>query len=246
MEAHEINRFNNESWKYFGLLFRSAKLRLTSSPIIETIGVSMAVLLLWLGGSEVIIGSALSSEDFLRFMFLLFSMLGPIRSLSNVHITLQNGYASAERIFDILDEKTDVTDSGNYEIKHLNEGLKFENVSYNYGEGLSREHAAMEPRHLGVKAVIVKSFARIHETNLKKQGMLALTFDNESDYDKIQEDDLFNFVDLTKFRKDEQLSLELVHSSGDKEIIKLNHTFNNQQIEWFKNGSALNLIKSNE
>ena len=117
---------------------------------------------------------------------------------------------------------------------------------HNYGEGSSREHAAMEPRHLGVKAVIVKSFARIHETNLKKQGMLALTFDNESDYDKIQEDDLFNFVDLIKFRKGEQLSLELVHSSGDKEIIKLNHTFNNQQIEWFKNGSALNLIKSNE
>ena len=135
MEAHEIDRFNNESWKYFGLLFRSAKLRLTSSPIIETIGVSMAVLLLWLGGSEVIIGSALSSEDFLRFMFLLFSMLGPIRSLSNVHITLQNGYASAERIFDILDEKTDVTDSGHYDIEHLNEGLKFDNVSFNYGEG---------------------------------------------------------------------------------------------------------------
>ena len=117
---------------------------------------------------------------------------------------------------------------------------------HNYGEGSSREHAAMEPRHLGVKAVIVKSFARIHETNLKKQGMLALTFNNESDYDKIQEDDLFNFVDLTRFRKGDQLSLEVVHSNGDKEIIKLNHTFNNQQIEWFKNGSALNLIKSNE
>ncbi len=117
---------------------------------------------------------------------------------------------------------------------------------HNYGEGSSREHAAMEPRHLGVKAVIVKSFARIHETNLKKQGMLALTFDNESDYDKIQEDDLFNFVDLTRFKKGDQLSLEVVHSNGGKEIIKLNHTFNNQQIEWFKNGSALNLIKSNE
>jgi len=117
---------------------------------------------------------------------------------------------------------------------------------HNYGEGSSREHAAMEPRHLGIKAVIVKSFARIHETNLKKQGMLALTFNNESDYDKIQEDDLFNFVDLTKFSKGEHLSLEVVHSNGNKEIIKLNHTFNNQQIEWFKNGSALNLIKSNE
>ncbi len=117
---------------------------------------------------------------------------------------------------------------------------------HNYGEGSSREHAAMEPRHLGVKAVIVKSFARIHETNLKKQGMLALTFDNENDYDKIGEDDLFNFVDLTKFSKGEQLSLEIVHSNGSKEMIKLNHTFNSQQIEWFKNGSALNLIKSNE
>ena len=117
---------------------------------------------------------------------------------------------------------------------------------HNYGEGSSREHAAMEPRHLGVKAVIVKSFARIHETNLKKQGMLALTFDNESDYDKIQEDDLFNFIDLIKFSKGEQLSLEVVHNDGNKEIIKLNHTFNNQQIEWFKNGSALNLIKLHE
>ena len=135
MEDHEIDKFNNESWKYFGLLFRSAKLRLTSSPIIETIGVSMAVLLLWLGGSEVVIGSTLSSEDFLRFMFLLFSMLGPIRSLSNVHITLQNGYASAERIFDVLDEKSDVPDNGENEIESLNKGLIFNNVMFDYGEG---------------------------------------------------------------------------------------------------------------
>ena len=135
MEDHEIDKFNNESWKYFGLLFRSAKLRLTSSPIIETIGVSMAVLLLWLGGSEVVIGSTLSSEDFLRFMFLLFSMLGPIRSLSNVHITLQNGYASAERIFDVLDEKSEVPDNGEKEIESLNKGLIFNNVNFDYGEG---------------------------------------------------------------------------------------------------------------
>ncbi len=135
MEDHEIDKFNNESWKYFGILFRSAKLRLTSSPIIETIGVSMAVLLLWLGGSEVVIGSTLSSEDFLRFMFLLFSMLGPIRSLSNVHITLQNGYASAERIFDVLDEKSDVPDNGENEIESLNKGLIFNNVNFDYGEG---------------------------------------------------------------------------------------------------------------
>ena len=116
---------------------------------------------------------------------------------------------------------------------------------HNYGEGSSREHAAMEPRHLGIKVVIVKSFARIHETNLKKQGMLALTFDNESDYDKIQEDDTFNFTDLESFSPGNQLSLEIVHKDQSKEIIKLNHTFNSQQIEWYKNGSALNLIKAN-
>ena len=116
---------------------------------------------------------------------------------------------------------------------------------HNYGEGSSREHAAMEPRHLGIKAVIVKSFARIHETNLKKQGMLAFTFNEEKDYDKIHEDDVFNFTDLKSFSPNNQLSLEIIHSDNSKEIIKLNHTFNSQQIEWYKNGSALNLIKSN-
>ena len=135
MEKNEIDRFDQESWKYFSLLFRSSKLRLLSSPIIETIGVSMAVILLWLGGSEVMVGSSLSSEDFLRFMFLLFSMLGPVRSLSNVHITLQNGYASAERIFDILDEKTEVVDSGQFDIKTLDNELRFEDVNFDYGEG---------------------------------------------------------------------------------------------------------------
>ena len=114
---------------------------------------------------------------------------------------------------------------------------------HNYGEGSSREHAAMEPRHLGVLAVIVKSFARIHETNLKKQGMLGLTFDNENDYDKVQEDDTFNFLDLNEFAPGKQLTLELVHADGSKDVIKLNHTYNEQQIEWFKAGSALNLIK---
>lgn len=114
---------------------------------------------------------------------------------------------------------------------------------HNYGEGSSREHAAMEPRHLGVVAVIVKSFARIHETNLKKQGMLGLTFANEADYDKIQEADTFNFIDLENFAPDKQLTLELVHADGSKEEIKLNHTYNAQQIGWFKEGSALNLIK---
>ena len=114
---------------------------------------------------------------------------------------------------------------------------------HNYGEGSSREHAAMEPRHLGVAAVIVKSFARIHETNLKKQGMLGLTFAVESDYDKIQEDDSFNFVDLSAFSPGKPLTLEVVHADGSKENISLNHTYNASQIEWFEAGSALNLIK---
>lgn len=114
---------------------------------------------------------------------------------------------------------------------------------HNYGEGSSREHAAMEPRHLGVCAVIVKSFARIHETNLKKQGMLGLTFASEADYDKIKEDDALNFIDLESFAPGKQLTLELAHADGTKESIKLNHTYNDQQIEWFKAGSALNLIK---
>ena len=114
---------------------------------------------------------------------------------------------------------------------------------HNYGEGSSREHAAMEPRHLGVAAVIVKSFARIHETNLKKQGMLGLTFANESDYDKIQEDDTFNFVDLNEFAPGKPLTLEVVHTDGSKDSISLNHTYNASQIEWFEAGSALNLIK---
>ena len=115
---------------------------------------------------------------------------------------------------------------------------------HNYGEGSSREHAAMEPRHLGVRAVIVKSFARIHETNLKKQGMLGLTFDNEADYDLIQVDDTFNFTDLESFAPGKQLTLEVVHADGSTDSIKLNHTYNAQQIEWFKAGSALNLIKA--
>ena len=115
---------------------------------------------------------------------------------------------------------------------------------HNYGEGSSREHAAMEPRHLGVRAVIVKSFARIHETNLKKQGMLGLTFDNEADYDLIQVDDTFNFTDLASFAPGKQLTLEVVHADGSTDTIKLNHTYNAQQIEWFKAGSALNLIKA--
>ncbi|MCD8447567.1 aconitate hydratase [Tenacibaculum finnmarkense] len=114
---------------------------------------------------------------------------------------------------------------------------------HNYGEGSSREHAAMEPRHLGVAAVIVKSFARIHETNLKKQGMLGLTFSEESDYDLIQEDDTFNFLDLNEFTPAKQLTIEIVHADNSKDIIKVNHTYNKGQIAWYNEGSALNLIK---
>lgn len=114
---------------------------------------------------------------------------------------------------------------------------------HNYGEGSSREHAAMQPRHLGVAAVLVKSFARIHETNLKKQGMLALTFANEADYDLIEEDDTFNFVDIADFSENKPLTLEIIHKDGSKNTIKVNHTYNDAQIKWYREGSALNLIK---
>lgn len=116
----------------------------------------------------------------------------------------------------------------------------------NYGEGSSREHAAMEPRHLGVRIVLVKSFARIHETNLKKQGMLALTFADPADYDKVKEDDTIETVDLDQFAPDKQVTLKLIHSDGSEDLIKTNHTYNENQIEWFKSGSALNLIKKLE
>lgn len=114
---------------------------------------------------------------------------------------------------------------------------------HNYGEGSSREHAAMQPRHLGVAAVLVKSFARIHETNLKKQGMLALTFANEADYDKIQEDDTFAFVDIAEFAPGKQITLQVTHADGSQDTIMANHTYNDSQIEWYREGSALNLIK---
>ena len=113
----------------------------------------------------------------------------------------------------------------------------------NYGEGSSREHAAMEPRHLGVRAVLVKSFARIHETNLKKQGMLALTFADKADYDKIQEADKIDIVGLTSFAPDKSLTLVLNHADGSKDEITVNHSYNDQQIEWFKAGGALNIIR---
>lgn len=114
----------------------------------------------------------------------------------------------------------------------------------NYGEGSSREHAAMEPRYLGVKAVLVKSFARIHETNLKKQGMLALTFADKNDYDKIQEDDTFDIIGLTQFTPGKPLTIVIHHKDGSQETILANHSYNEQQIEWFKAGGALNIIRN--
>ena len=116
----------------------------------------------------------------------------------------------------------------------------------NYGEGSSREHAAMEPRFLGVRTVLVRSFARIHETNLKKQGMLALTFADKTDYDKILEDDTLDFIDLDQFSMGKPLALDVFHTDGSSDTIYCNHTYNDTQIEWFKAGSALNLIRSQE
>ena len=113
----------------------------------------------------------------------------------------------------------------------------------NYGEGSSREHAAMEPRHLGVKVILVKSFARIHETNLKKQGMLAITFADPADYDKIKEGDTLDVMGLTTFAPGHTLTIELNHADGSTERFEVNHTYNEGQIQWFKAGSALNLIR---
>ena len=114
----------------------------------------------------------------------------------------------------------------------------------NFGEGSSREHAAMEPRHLGVRAILVRSFARIHETNLKKQGMLALTFLNKPDYDLIQEDDIFDFIDLAQFAPKKPIKLKVIHIDGSVDQIKCHHSYNESQIDWFRAGSALNLIRS--
>ncbi len=113
----------------------------------------------------------------------------------------------------------------------------------NYGEGSSREHAAMEPRHLGVRAVLVKSFARIHETNLKKQGMLGLTFADKNDYEKFQENDVIDIIGLNQFAPGKPLTMVLHHADGSSDTIEVNHTYNAQQIEWFKEGGALNIIR---
>jgi len=141
--------------------------------------------------------------------------------------------------------------NGNYEgVPFVQRQYKAQNIGSivvgdeNYGEGSSREHAAMEPRHLGVKAVLVKSFARIHETNLKKQGMLALTFVNPADYDKIHEDDTIDVLGLAAFSPGVQLTIVLTHKDGSSEEFKVNHSYNAQQIEWFKAGGALNIIRA--
>jgi aconitate hydratase len=141
--------------------------------------------------------------------------------------------------------------TGNYdEVPKVQRAYKAEGIGSivigdeNYGEGSSREHAAMEPRHLGVRAVMVKSFARIHETNLKKQGMLALTFANKEDYNKIQEDDTIDILGLTSFSPGVQLTIVFNHKDGTKDEIKANHSYNAQQIEWFKAGGALNIIRA--
>ena len=153
-----------------------------------------------------------------------------------------------------FNEKTDTIKnqlSGSYEsVPKVQRAYKSQGIGSivvgdeNYGEGSSREHAAMEPRHLGVRAVLVKSFARIHETNLKKQGMLALTFVNKADYEKIQENDSINISGLTTFSPGTSLTLLFKHSDGTQDEIKANHTYNAQQIEWFKAGGALNIIRA--
>ena len=153
-----------------------------------------------------------------------------------------------------FNEKTDTIKnqlSGTYEsVPKVQRAYKSQGIGSivvgdeNYGEGSSREHAAMEPRHLGVRAVLVKSFARIHETNLKKQGMLALTFVNKADYEKIQENDSINISGLTTFSPGTSLTLLFKHSDGTQDEIKANHTYNAQQIEWFKAGGALNIIRA--
>ncbi|MAV79102.1 MAG: aconitate hydratase [Flavobacteriaceae bacterium TMED171] len=179
------------------------------------------------------------------------SMAGPwLRYRGHLDNISNNCFIGAVNAFN---EKTNFVKNqltGKYEgVPDVQRAYKSQNIStivvgdHNYGEGSSREHAAMEPRHLGVKVVLVKSFARIHETNLKKQGMLGVTFNNENDYNLIQEDDTFNFTDLADFAPDKSLNVEVIHADGSKDTIVANHTYNKQQIEWYKEGSALNLIK---
>jgi aconitate hydratase len=179
------------------------------------------------------------------------SMAGPwLRYRGHLDNIANNTLIGATNFFNAEQNKVKNQLTGAYdEVPRVQRAYKAAGVpsivvgDQNYGEGSSREHAAMQPRHLGVRAILVKSFARIHETNLKKQGMLALTFANEADYDKFKENDVINFLDLTAFSPDRPLHLELVHDDGSRDEIAVNHTYNAQQIEWFKAGGALNLIK---
>jgi aconitate hydratase len=170
---------------------------------------------------------------------------GHLDNISNNMLTGATNFFN-EKINSVKNQLT-----GNYdEVPNVQRAYKAQGIGTivvgdeNYGEGSSREHAAMEPRHLGVRAVLVKSFARIHETNLKKQGMLALTFANKEDYNKIQENDTIDIVGLTSFAPNTPLTLVLNHADGSKEEITVNHTYNAQQIEWFKAGGALNIIRA--
>lgn len=179
------------------------------------------------------------------------SMAGPwLRYRGHLDNIANNTLTGAVNAFNMETNKVKNLLDGTYgEVPDVQRAYKAAGVptivvgDWNYGEGSSREHAAMQPRHLGVRAVLVKSFARIHETNLKKQGMLALTFVNEDDYEKIREDDTFNFIDLEHFAPGKNIVIELVHTDGTSEQIETAHTYNQGQIDWFRAGSALNLIK---
>jgi aconitate hydratase len=180
------------------------------------------------------------------------SMAGPwLKYRGHLDNISNNMLIGAINAFNMETNKVKNQITGEYdEVPKVQRAYKAKNIGSivvgdeNYGEGSSREHAAMEPRHLGVRAILVKSFARIHETNLKKQGMLAITFTDRADYDKIQEDDNIDILGLTSFTPGTALTVVLNHKDGSKEEIKVNHTFNEQQIEWFKAGGALNVIRS--
>ncbi len=179
------------------------------------------------------------------------SMAGPwLRYRGHLDNIANNTLTGAVNAFNMETDKVKSQVSGEYgTVPDVQREYKANNLpsvvvgDWNYGEGSSREHAAMQPRHLGVKVVLVKSFARIHETNLKKQGMLGLTFADENDYDKIQENDRFDFVDLKDFAPDKPLTIKVKHDDGTEDTILANHTYNANQIDWYRAGSALNLIK---
>ncbi len=179
------------------------------------------------------------------------SMAGPwLRFRGHLDNISNNTLTGAVNAFNNETDKVKNQLTGEYGgVPAVQRAYKAEGIStivvgdHNYGEGSSREHAAMQPRFLGVKVVLVKSFARIHETNLKKQGMLGLTFADEQDYDKVQENDVIDIIDLKEFAPDRQLTLVFRHADGSEDTIKTNHTYNEGQIAWFKAGSALNLIK---